>query len=149
MLFHRCKYAKVRDTATAPAYMSAGAVGFDFYACLDCESVILKVGSSMLIPTGIVLVIPKRHGLFLLDRSSFGYKLSVEVYRGLIDNDYTDELILKLTNNGTRDVTIFNGERFAQGIILKVPRWVFMEIPVEKIPKTERGKGGFGSTGRF
>jgi len=141
------KVKKLHPNAVVPQRMTPGAAGADLYACLDNE-VILGPGQRVLIPTGLSLEIPPLCLGHVQPRSGLAAKFGITVANspGLVDEDYRGELKVILVNHGTSEFTISNGDRIAQFVIQQyVP--VFYEEE-EELSETERGTGGFGSTGR-
>ena len=130
-----------------PAYMSDQAAGLDLPAALE-EPLILQPGQIALVPTGLALAIPNGYEGQVRPRSGLAIKHGLTVVNapGTIDADYRGEVKVGLVNLGPEPVTIHRGERVAQLVISPVAR-VELE-PVEELPPTSRGDGGFGHTGR-
>ena len=141
-------FAKLHEDAYAPTRGSKFASGWDLYA-LE-ETVVSKEKSSK-IRTGIALAIPEGWEGQLRSRSSLGAKgMIMPNGIGTIDADYRGELLVLSVWIGEGDsITIQKGERVAQLVIAPVPETKFTEMNVEDLPTTERGSGGFGSSGRF
>lgn len=144
---------KFIDTnAKIPIYGSKYAAGLDFYACADY---IIKSGSRECISTGICLEWIKNNELdenpddFYLriaPRSGLSYKNGIDVMAGVIDYDYRGEIKIILLNTSDEDFLISKGDKIAQGILTKIIR--FDEITItNSLENTNRGDGGFGSTG--
>ncbi len=132
-----------------PFYASTGAAGMDLTACLE-ESVTLKPLERALIPTGIAISLPsEKYGAFLFARSGLASKHGITLANcvGVVDSDYTGEIKVALVNLSNNEYTIENGERIAQMVIMEVSQAKF--TVVDELAKTERGSGGFGSTGSF
>lgn len=132
-----------------PFYASQGAAGMDLTACLE-ESVTLKPLERALIPTGIAISLPsEKYGAFLFARSGLASKHGITLANcvGVVDSDYTGEIKVALVNLSNNEYTIENGERIAQMVIMEVSQANF--TVVDELAKTERGSGGFGSTGSF
>lgn len=132
-----------------PFYASQGAAGMDLTACLE-ESVTLKPLERALIPTGIAISLPsEKYGAFLFARSGLASKHGITLANcvGVVDSDYTGEIKVALVNLSNNEYTIENGERIAQMVIMEVNQANF--TVVDELAKTERGSGGFGSTGSF
>ena len=132
-----------------PFYASQGAAGMDLTACLE-ESITLKPLERALIPTGIAISLPsEKYGAFLFARSGLASKHGITLANcvGVVDSDYTGEIKVALVNLSNNEYTIENGERIAQMVIMEVSRADF--TVVDELAKTERGSGGFGSTGSF
>ena len=125
-----------------PAYGSPGAAGADLRASQD---VVLQPGERAAVPTGLRLEIPPGHVGLVWPRSGLAVNHGVDTLAGVIDSDYRGEVRVVLVNHGQAPVTLKSGDRVAQLLIQPVVRAVFVEgAPAE----TERGEGGFGSTGR-
>lgn len=141
-------FAKLHEDAYTPTRGSKFASGWDLYA-LE-ETVVSKEKSSK-IRTGIALAIPEGWEGQLRSRSSLGAKgMIMPNGIGTIDADYRGELLVLSVWIGEGDsITIQKGERVAQLVIAPVPETKFTEMNVEDLPTTERGSGGFGSSGRF
>lgn len=132
-----------------PFYASQGAAGMDLTACLE-ESVTLKPLERALIPTGIAISLPsEKYGAFIFARSGLASKHGITLANcvGVVDSDYTGEIKVALVNLSNNEYTIENGERIAQMVIMEVNQANF--TVVDELAKTERGSGGFGSTGSF
>ncbi|MBR3934357.1 MAG: dUTP diphosphatase [Clostridia bacterium] len=132
-----------------PFYASLGAAGMDLTACLE-TSITLKPLERALIPTGIAISLPsEKYGAFLFARSGLASKHGITLANcvGVVDSDYTGEIKVALVNLSNNEYTIENGERIAQMVIMEVAKANF--TVVDELAKTERGSGGFGSTGAF
>ena len=132
--------------AVVPCYKTAGAAGADVCALLD-DKVVLKPGERTILPTGLFFEIPQGYEIQVRPRSGLAEKNGVTVLNtpGTIDSDYRGELKVILINLGDSDFEISNGDRIAQIVVAPVTLGNF--IQVESISETERGTGGFGSTG--
>lgn len=121
---------------------SVGAAGCDLYAVED--GVVFR-GQTLKVPTGIALVIPEGFFGLIRDRSSVGSK-GVIISAGVIDSDYRGEILLCMNNLNPEPWEFKKGDRIGQMIIIPY----FMQSPtlIEELPKTDRGTGGFGSTGK-
>lgn len=138
----------LRENAKKPFYATEGAAGMDLSAAID-EAIVLKAGERALIPTGIAIGLPERDCVaYLYARSGLGIKHGICLSNGVgvIDSDYRGEIQVGLVNLGKEDYTIEPGERIAQMVFAPVLHGVLTEV--ESLDKTERGSGGFGSTGR-
>ena len=129
-----------------PTYGSEGAAGMDFYAHVQGD-VTIQPGEKALISTGIKIAPPPEYWLMLAIRSGLANKhaLTLQNAIGVIDPDYRDCVGAIVRNEGTEAFTITHGLRFCQGILM--PRFVPNIVDVEALDETERGVGGFGSTG--
>ena len=132
-----------------PAYQSADAAGLDLLAAVpEHAPMILAPGQYAMIPTGLVIALPSGYEAQVRPRSGLAAKHGVTVLNspGTIDADYRGEINVLLINHGGAPFTIRRGERIAQMVIAAV---VQAELrPVTSLSETERGSGGFGSTGR-
>ena len=129
-----------------PAYETAGSAGMDIRAWLE-EPVILQPGERALIPTGLYMEFDAGYEVQLRARSGLAVKHGIGLVNGVgtIDSDYRGEIKVALINLGQEAFAVNNGERIAQMVISPV---VQAEIePAEMLTETERGSGGFGSTG--
>ena len=139
------KYKK-DSRARKPLYATVGAAGADLFALLE-RAITLKPGSSVLIPTGGYLEIPPGYEAQIRPRSGLAGKFGITIINapGTIDSDYRGEVKVGLINLGKRDFIIHDGDRIAQLVFSPVVKASF--VNVETISPSERGEGGFGSTG--
>lgn len=131
-----------------PQYATAGAAGLDLRACLDAP-VVLQPGEVYLVPTGIAIHLANpAYAAVLLPRSGLGHKHGIVLGNlvGLIDSDYQGELKVSLWNRSHQAFTIAPLERIAQMVVVPVAQAVF-EV-VDEFAASQRGEGGFGSTGQ-
>ncbi len=142
------KFKKLRPGAIAPTYGSPEAAGADLYACLE-EDLTIAPGETAKIPTGIAMEIPKGHAGLIFARSSLGVKRGLAPANkvGVVDSDYRGEFLIFLYNQSSQPQTVQPGERVAQLVIVPVRQEAFEEV--QSLEETDRGQGGFGSTGRF
>lgn len=137
---------KLHPAAKLPVYGSVEAAGADLHACLE-QSVVIMPGEIAMIPTGIALEVPKGCAGLIYARSGMAVKRGLAPANkvGVIDSDYRGEIKVALLNHGTKPQTVEPGERIAQFVITPVltPTYAF----AEDLSDTERGAGGFGSTG--
>jgi len=138
---------KLRENATVPTYGSAEAAGADLYACLE-KDVTIESGKTVFIPTGIAIEVPRGYAGLIYARSSLGSKRGLAPANkvGVIDSDYRGEVMVALHNHGMAVQTISHGERIAQLLITPVLAPSF-EL-CDDLTDTDRGTGGFGSTGK-
>mgnify|MGYP000501250490 CR=1 FL=1 len=134
-----------------PAYETAGAAGMDLRANFDAarraEGLTLAPGARALVPTGLALAIPAGYEAQVRPRSGLALKHGLMLVNapGTIDADYRGELKVILINHGNEDFTINRGDRIGQMVI--APVWQARFEEVAELDDTERGAGGFGSTG--
>lgn len=138
---------KLAPNAMLPTYGSPEAAGADLYACLN-EPVEIKPGETVFIPTGLAMEIPKGCAGLIYARSSMGTKRGLAPANkvGVIDSDYRGQVMVALHNHGSATQVIAAGERIAQLLITPVFTPGFCEAA--ELDDTQRGSGGFGSTGR-
>ena len=141
------KVIKLHPQAKLPTYGSVEAAGADLYACLDAP-VTVDPGDTVWIPTGIALEVPKGCAGLIYARSGMAVKRNLAPANkvGVVDSDYRGEIKVVLLNHGKVAQTIEPGERIAQFVITPVLTPVY-EL-VEELTGTDRGFGGFGSTGK-
>ncbi|MBQ9414355.1 MAG: dUTP diphosphatase [Clostridia bacterium] len=144
----RVKIKKLCAGATIPTYGSAAAAGADIYACTQGEAVTIAPHTTALIHTGIALAIPDGLVGLVYARSGIASKRDLAPANkvGVIDSDYRGELMVALHNHGEKPQTVEDGERIAQMVI--TPYITASFEPAESLDGTERGEGGFGSTGK-
>lgn len=143
------KYKLLDPRAKAPAYATAGAAAADLCALLD-EPLTLAPGQRAMIPTGLAIELPDAQCVALLyARSGLAIKhgLTLPNCVGVIDSDYRGEVRVGLINLGTEPYTIQPGERIAQLCI--APVWQAAFVQANDLSDTDRGAGGFGSTGKL
>lgn len=131
-----------------PAYGTPGAAGLDLKACIDAP-ITLKPGQTELVPTGIAIHLgDPGYAAILLPRSGLGHKHGIVLGNlvGLIDSDYQGQVFVSLWNRGQTEFELKPMERMAQLVVVPVVQ-VQWNV-VESFDESERGAGGFGSTGR-
>jgi len=131
-----------------PAYGTPGSAGLDLRACID-EAITIKPGETVLIPTGLAIHIgDPAYAAMILPRSGMGHKHGIVLGNlvGLIDSDYQGQLMVSTWNRGQNDFVLNPMERLAQLIIVPVLQVGFNIV--EEFGVSERGEGGFGSTGK-
>jgi len=136
----------VTRSGLLPEYRSSGAAGADLKASLE-RDIVLSPGESRLVPTGLSIAIPEGWEGQVRPRSGIAVRHGVTVLNapGTIDSDYRGEVRVLLVNLGQEDFVVRSGDRIAQLVIAPTARAVFEAR--ERIDDTERGSGGFGSTG--
>ena len=137
---------KLHPNAKLPTYGSAFAAGADLYACLD-EKIVIHPGESVFVPTGLAMEIPKGYAGLIYARSGLASKKGLAPANkvGVIDSDYRGEIVVVLHNHGHQPRTVEPGERIAQLVITPVLTPVYEEA--KELSSSNRGAGGFGSTG--
>ncbi|MFM2157233.1 MAG: dUTP diphosphatase [Bacteroidota bacterium] len=130
-----------------PAYETVASAGMDLRANLS-ESLLLKSGQRLLVPTGLFIALPEGYEAQIRPRSGLAFKHGITVLNspGTIDADYRGEVKVLLINHGAEDFEIKDGERIAQMVIAAHARIEWNSV--NELEETERGAGGFGSTGK-
>ena len=137
----------LREGAYLPTYGSPEAAGADLYACLE-TAVTIEPGKTAFIPTGIAMEVPRGCAGLIYARSGLACKRGLAPANkvGVVDSDYRGEITVALHNHGDQPQTIGHGERIAQMVITPVLTPDY-EV-VSDLNDTDRGAGGFGSTGK-
>lgn len=140
------KVFKVKPNAILPVYMTKGSAGCDVCACLE-KPMLVEKGQRVMVPTGLVMEIPVGYEVQVRPRSGLAFKKGLTVVNapGTIDSDFRGEVMILLINLGESPVEIQHGERVAQFVLNQVEQIAWSEVA--KTSDTERGAGGFGSTG--
>ena len=140
------KLMRVREGAIIPKQATAGSAGYDLCACMDAPQTI-EPGERCVFPSGLAAEIPAGTAGFVFTRSGLGIKKGIHVTNGVgvIDSDYRGEIRIGLHNLSAEPYTVQPGERIAQMIIM--PYFTPMIEEVTSLTETDRGAGGFGSTG--
>ncbi len=135
------------ECAKMPEYATDGSLGMDLSAAIDVPLTI-KAGERALVPLGFAIKIPEGYGAFVFPRSGLSFKQGITMCNsvGVIDTDYTGEVKVAAINVSDKDYTINPGDRIAQLVFLPVEKAKL--IAAESLETTERGDGGFGSTGK-
>lgn len=139
------KVKKINKDVELPLMKTDGSAGIDFY--MPCDETVPPIGVAK-IPLGIAVEVPQGYVLLLVPRSSTGVKTPLRIPNsvGVIDSDYRGEICALFENRSNNIFRINKGDRMLQGILLKVPQTTIQEV--EQLSETERGDGGFGSTGK-
>lgn len=139
----KIKVKKLVKEAKLPCYAHNGDAGLDVFACEDFE---LKPGARHAFRTGIALSIPSGYALLVWDKSGLAANFGLKTMAGVIDSGYRGECKIVLFNVGQKSYKIKKGDKIAQLLLQKVEN---VEVnQVDELDMTERGDGGFGSTGR-
>lgn len=138
---------RLKDTAVLPERKTEGSAGYDLCACIAGEFTI-EPGELVMLPTGLAAEIPQGCAGMIFTRSGLGVKHGVAVSNGVgvIDSDYRGEIHVGLRNSSKVPYTIKPGERIAQLIVMPVCLPEIREV--QELSQTQRGTGGFGSTGQ-
>lgn len=140
------RFAKSHEDAITPTRGSSGAAGYDLYAMEEYE---IDHGERVMIDTGIVVEVPDGHYGRIAPRSGLAAKHGIDVLAGVVDSDFRSSLRVILINHGNTRFYVSKGDRVAQLVFEKIliPQGL-EEVSIEELTATERGEGGFGSTGR-
>lgn len=140
------RYAAIHEDAREPTRGSMGAAGYDLYAVEDVQ---LEKGEYAMIDTGIVFEVPPGYYGRVAPRSGLAAKHGIDVLAGVVDSDYRASVRVILVNHGATSFCVQKGDRIAQIIFEKIGVPSGLErVSHEELTSTERGAGGFGSTGR-
>ncbi|MCR5182117.1 MAG: dUTP diphosphatase [Clostridia bacterium] len=134
-------------SGNVPVYQTEGSAGADLKACLD-EPITLMPGERRLIPTGLKIELPDGVEAQIRARSGLSIKHGITMINGVgtVDSDYRGEWNVPMVNLGSEPYTINDGDRIAQAVFTRYERAEF--VTVDSVNDTERGGGGFGSTGK-
>ena len=138
---------KLDPKVTLPSYKTKGASGMDLMAFVK-EKIVIKPQTSALIPTGLSVAFSEDYEIQIRPRSGLAAKNNISVLNtpGTIDSDYRGELKIIIFNHSKHDFVVNNNDRVAQMVLTPIAK---MELEEEnELPKTLRGEGGFGSTGK-
>ena len=143
------KYKKFDDTKELflPSYQTDGASGMDL---MSIENVVISANSRMIISTNLTVEIPQGYEIQIRPRSGLAAKHGITVLNtpGTIDSDYRGEIKVILYNSSNEDYHIHSGDRIAQMVLAKVEKIILAKIAdKDELSVTDRGEGGFGSTG--
>lgn len=143
----KIQFKKLDNRAIIPEYKTSGSAGFDLNVLLDTEEYILKKGEIKLFKTGLAMSLPDGYEAQIRSRSGLSLKNGIIVLNspGTVDSDYRGEIGIILMNCGNEDYKVEHLSRIAQMVIAKYEK-ADIEV-VEELDNTERGEGGFGSTG--
>jgi dUTP pyrophosphatase len=138
---------RLNDSAKIPTYGSDYAAGLDLYSSVD---LLIPSNTRKLVSTGISIAWngddEKNYYLRIAPRSGLSVKNNIDIGAGVVDYDYRGELFVCFINNGNSDYSINKGDRIAQAILEKINRFDIIQ-EVNNLESTNRGNGGFGSTG--
>jgi len=138
---------KLDPKVTLPSYKTKGASGMDLMAFVK-EKIVIKPQTSALIPTGLSVAFSEDYEIQIRPRSGLAAKNNISVLNtpGTIDSDYRGELKIIIFNHSNHDFVVNNNDRVAQMVLTPVAKMELEEA--NELPKTLRGEGGFGSTGK-
>ena len=139
---------KLHPAAALPRYATPSSAGADLCALLEEDSIVIGAGKTKLLHTGIAVAIPEGYVGLICARSGLSVKegLAPANKVGVIDADYRGELMVALHNHSQEERKVTQGQRIAQLLIMPVTQGEFTEV--SSLSSTERGEGGFGSTGK-
>ena len=139
---------KLDPKVTLPSYKTKGASGMDLMAFVK-EKIVIKPQTSALIPTGLSVAFSEDYEIQIRPRSGLAAKNNISVLNtpGTIDSDYRGELKIIIFNHSNHDFVVNNNDRVAQMVLTPVAKMELEEA--NELPKTLRGEGGFGSTGKW
>ncbi len=137
----------LRENVSLPKYATSGSAAFDLVSA-SAEPIVVPAGKRVLIPTGIAISLPENTVAVISARSGLSAKKGITAANGIgvIDSDYRGEIFFSAANISDEDYTVTPGERVAQMMIMPVLSANF--IVCDELDETERGAGGFGSTGK-
>ena len=140
------KIKKLNQKAILPTYQTEHAAGMDLYACLD-ETIIIKPMQRVIVPTGLSIELPIGYESRIHARSGLAFRDGICMANGtgIIDADYRGEYGILVLNISDKDFIVEHGARLAQLVVSKFEHVVWNEV--DDLTETERGAGGFGSTG--
>ena len=138
---------KLDPKVTLPSYKTKGASGMDLMAFVK-EKIVIKPQTSALIPTGLSVAFSEDYEIQIRPRSGLAAKNNISVLNtpGTIDSDYRGELKIIIFNHSKHDFVVENNDRIAQMVLTPIAKMELEEA--NELPKTLRGEGGFGSTGK-
>lgn len=155
VVFKELRVKRLRYDAILPKYATPGAACFDLHAIVDQPWPLNAVSGthqsgvspSRIFPTGLAFEVPEGHVMLVFSRSGHGFRSDVRLANcvGVIDSDYRGEVQVKLTADEGGYLTVNNGDRIAQAMVIPVPALELVEVT--ELSTTARGAGGLGSTG--
>ena len=139
---------KLNPSVKLPSYKTNGASGMDLMAFIE-KPIDLEPGKSCLVPTGLTVAFPEKYEIQIRPRSGLAAKNNISILNtpGTIDSDYRGELKIILFNHGSKKFLINNNDRVAQMVLTPIIKMKLVET--NELPESIRGKGGFGSTGKW
>ena len=142
----KMKVQKLRNVKT-PNRGTVASAGIDFYVPEDFETVSLKPGESVLIPSGIKVQVPRGYALIAFNKSGVAVKQGLSVGACVVDEDYEGEIHLHMINTSDKEQVVVTGQKLVQFVLIPVAYLDIEEVYEIQSRNTERGAGGFGSTG--
>jgi dUTP pyrophosphatase len=145
-MIYKMKVQKLRDVKT-PNRGTTVSAGIDFYVPEDFETTTLAPGESVLIPSGIKVQVPRGYALIAFNKSGVSVKQGLSVGACVVDEDYEGEVHLHMINTSNKEQVIATGQKLVQFVLIPVSYFDVEEVDEIQSRNTERGSGGFGSTG--
>lgn len=143
------KIKKLKEHAIIPKYATSGAACFDLHAINVPRGTKIYSGAPVTFDTGLAFDIPEGFAMLIFSRSGAGFGKDTRLANcvGVIDSDYTGEVKVKLTRDSSNSdpLEVNEGDRIAQALMVRAEQWEIVEV--DDLKTTERGAGGFGSTG--
>ena len=136
------KFKKIHPNAKVPSYAYRGDAGMDLYVP---ENTLIKVGERKTIPLGIAIEIPDGHVGLMFDKSSLSHKHGLKTYGNVIDSGYRGEVHVGIMNHSDKDYELKTGDKIIQMLI--IPVFQVETVEVDELSESDRGDGGFGSSG--
>ena len=137
------RFLKLRPEAQIPTRSHPSDAGMDLYSL---EDAVLKPGEKVVLSTGLAAEFPKGYFISIRDRAGLAAKHGLHSLAGVVDCHYRGEWKVVLVNLGKEEYKVTSGDRIAQAILHKIPEVEVLEV--EKLSHSDRGEGGFGSTGK-
>lgn len=144
----KLNYTKLTEDAIEPTYATPGAAAIDLYVRANHPAIFVSEESTAIFGTGLAFEIPDGWVMQIYSRSGHGFRNGIRLSNsvGIIDSDYRGEIMISLTADVGGGLMIKPGDRIAQAILEPVNRLELIEV--DHLPETQRGAGGFGSTGQ-
>ena len=140
------KIQKLRDVKT-PSRGTGASAGIDFFIPNDYDNILLNPGESVLIPSGVKVQVPVGHALIAFNKSGVATKQGLQVGACVVDEDYEGEVHLHMTNVSNKPQAISSGQKIVQFLLIRVTDESVEVVEELESRNTQRGAGGFGSTG--
>jgi len=145
-MLYKMKVQKIRNVKT-PNRGTQVSAGIDFYVPEDFETIQLNPGQSVLIPSGIKAQVPRGYALIAFNKSGVSVKQGLSVGACVVDEDYEGEIHLHMINTSDKEQVVATGQKLVQFVLVPVSYFDVEEVNELPNRNTERGSGGFGSTG--
>jgi len=145
-MLYKMKVQKIKNVKT-PNRGTQVSAGIDFYVPEDFETIQLNPGQSVLIPSGIKAQVPRGYALIAFNKSGVSVKQGLSVGACVVDEDYEGEIHLHMINTSDKEQVVATGQKLVQFVLVPVSYFDVEEVNELPNRNTERGSGGFGSTG--